>query len=150
MNLLKQRRTDLLEGNTTLNPKEQSMLQKMQADNLTAKEATALIKQYRTDIPEKQKADFEKKYAQGNLLQKGAYNALMLGAGATEKVLQYGGNILDFATFGKLGFGEDVKAMQEVTKSHEFDSTARSIGKALPDIALAVSPIGGGYLAGAK
>lgn len=90
MNLLKQRRVDLLEGNTSLNPKEQSMLLKMQADNLTAKEATALIKKYRADIPEKQKADFEKKYQQGNLAQKGAYNALMLGAGATEKVLQYG------------------------------------------------------------
>lgn len=37
--------------------------------------------------------------------------------------------------------------MQEVTKSPEFDSTAFKAGQVLPDIALAVSPIGGGYLA---
>lgn len=46
------------------------MLLKMQADNLTAKEATVLLKQYRTDVPEKKKAEFEKKYEQGNILQK--------------------------------------------------------------------------------
>jgi hypothetical protein len=35
----------------------------MQADNLSAKEATALLKQRRAD-------QFEKKYQEGNLLQK--------------------------------------------------------------------------------
>lgn len=39
------------------------MLLKMQADNLSAKEATALLKQRRAD-------QFEKKYQEGNLLQK--------------------------------------------------------------------------------
>lgn len=57
MNLLKQRRTDLLDGNTTLDEKEQSMLLKMQADNLSAKEATALLKQRRAD-------QFDKKYSE--------------------------------------------------------------------------------------
>lgn len=143
MNLLKQRRTDLLEWRTSLDPKEQEMLLKMQADNLSAKEATALLKQRRAD-------QFSKKYQEWNLLQKWAYNALMLWAGNLETTLKYGGNILDFATFGKLWFGEDVKRMEQVTQSPEFDSTARQIGSYLPDVALWVSPIGGGFLAWAK
>lgn len=40
--------------------------------------------------------------------------------------------------------------MEQVTQSPEFDSIAFKAGTYAPDVALAVSPIGGGYLAGAK
>ena len=46
------------------------MLQKMHADDLTLKESSNILKQYRSDLPERQKAEFEKKYAEGNILQK--------------------------------------------------------------------------------
>ena len=140
MNLLKKRRSDLLWWNTQLDEAEKSMLLKMQADNLSAKDATALIKKRRAD-------QFEKKYQEWNILQKWAYNALMLGAGATEKTLKYAGNILDFATLWMAWFWEDVKRMEQVTQSPEFDSTAFKSWQVLPDIALAVSPIWWWYLA---
>ena len=143
MNLLKQRRTDLLEWRTNLDPKEQSMLLKMQADKLSAKEATALLKQRRAD-------QFEKKYQEWNLLQKWAYNTLMAWAGNLETVLKYWWNALDFVTFWQLWFWEDVKRMEQVTQSPEFDSTAFKAWTYLPDVALWVSPIGAGYLAWAK
>lgn len=41
--------------------------------------------------------------------------------------------------------------MEQVTQSPEFSqSSAFKAGTYAPDVALAVSPIGGGYLAGAK
>jgi hypothetical protein len=41
--------------------------------------------------------------------------------------------------------------MEQVTQSPEFsESSAFKAGTYAPDVALAVSPIGGGYLAGAK
>lgn len=61
--MLKKRRTDLLGGNTKLSPDEQSMLLKMQADNIPAKQATAMIQKRRAD-------QFQKKYDEGNILQK--------------------------------------------------------------------------------
>ena len=62
----------------------------MAQDGLSSEESLQLLAQGRALQKDAAKTDFEKKYAQGNLLQKGAYNALMLGAGATEKTLQYG------------------------------------------------------------
>lgn len=50
-----------------INSEEKEILKKMQADNLTAKEATALLTQRRKD---KEKEAFNKAYEQGNLLQK--------------------------------------------------------------------------------
>lgn len=148
--IIKKRRSDLLEGNTQLNPVEVSSLKQMQADWLWADEASQLLKQYRTDTKAQKSTEFNSAYEKWNLAQKGAYNALMLWAGNLETGLKYTGNVLDFLTFGKLGFGEDVKQMEQVTQSPEFDSTARKIGSYLPDMALWVSPIGWWYLAGAK
>lgn len=142
--LIKERRKDLFWDDTKLNSREVWMLQKMVADNLTAKESIALIKQYRSDLPWKQKAEFEKKYAEGNLLQKWAYNALAFGAGNLETIAKYGGNILDLATFWKAWFWEDVKEMERVTQSPEFQGTASKIGRVLPDVALATSTAGVG------
>lgn len=140
ISLVKKRREGLASG-LKLTPIEATALRQMAQDGLSSEESLQLLAQGRALQKDAAKTDFEKKYAQGNLLQKGAYNALMLGAGATEKTLQYGWNILDFVTFWKLGFWEDVKKMQEVTKSAEFDSTAFSVGRALPDVAMAVAPI---------
>lgn len=148
MNLITQRRKDLLNGKVMIDAQEKEMLRKMQADNVSAKEATAMIAQRRKD---KEKEQFNKAYESGNLLQKGAYNFLALWAGNLETIAKYSGNALDFATGWKLGFWEEVKKMEEVTQSPQFqESTAFKAGTYLPDVALAVSPIWGGYMAGAK
>lgn len=133
-----------------LTPDEQEALKKMNDDWVDAITAAWMLKQYQSQYKDRATQQFEEKYQKWTPLQKWAYNALMLGAGATEKVLQYGGNILDFATFWKAWFWEEVKKMREVTESPEFDSKAFSVGRALPDVALAVSPIWGWYLAWAK
>lgn len=78
-----------------IDAQEKEMLKKMQADNVSAKEATAMIAQRRKD---KEKEQFNKAYESGNLLQKGAYNFLALGAGNLETIAKYSGNALDFAT----------------------------------------------------
>lgn len=61
MSLIKQRRNDLLGGNTMIDDSERSMLEKMRADNLSAKEATRLIAQRRKDT---EKKNFEKAYSE--------------------------------------------------------------------------------------
>lgn len=61
MTLLKQRRADLLGGNTMIDESERQMLAKMQADNLSAKEATRLIAQRRKDA---EKKNFDKVYSE--------------------------------------------------------------------------------------
>lgn len=148
MNLITQRRKDLLNGKVMIDAQEKEMLRKMQADNVSAKEATAMIAQRRKD---KEKEQFNKAYESGNLLQKGAYNFLALWAGNLETIAKYSGNALDFATGWKLGFWEEVKKMEEVTQSPQFqESTAFKAGTYLPDVALAVSPIWAWYMAGAK
>ena len=150
--LVKKRREQLASW-LKLTPVEQTALKQMASDGLSAEESLSLLAQGRKMQKDTAKADFEERYAKGNIGQKALYQWLMLGAWATEKVLQYGGNILDFvdfATWWNAGFWEDVKAMQEVTKSPEFDSAWFKVGRALPDVALAVSPIGGGYLAWAR
>ena len=77
-----------------IDAQEKEMLRKMQADNVSAKEATAMIAQRRKDKEKEQDKDkdkkddkkdgdkdkdqFNKAYESGNLLQKGAYNFLAL------------------------------------------------------------------------
>lgn len=68
----------------------------MQADSLSAREATELLKQRRYD---REKESFNKAYEGGNMLQKTAYNTLAGMAGNLETIATYGGNLLDFATF---------------------------------------------------
>lgn len=140
--MLKKRRMDILGGNDLGND-EKEMLLKMQADNVPVKQAVSMIQQRRKD-------QFNKKYEEWNLLQKWAYNTLAFAAGNLETLAKYSGNTLDFITGGTMWFWDDVKAMEQVTQSPEFDSTAFKAGTYAPDVALAVSPIGGGYLAGAK
>jgi len=148
LRLIAQRRKDLLKGNVMIDSEEKEMLRKMQADNITAKEATAMIAQRRKD---KEKEAFNKAYNKGNLLQKGAYNFLALWAGNLETIAKYSGNILDYATFWKAWFWDEVKKMEEVTQSPQFqESTAFKAWTYLPDVALAVSPIWAWYMAWAK
>ncbi len=92
--MLKKRRMDILGGNDLGND-EKEILLKMQADNVPVKQAVSMIQQRRKD-------QFNKKYEQGNLLQKGAYNTLAFAAGNLETVAKYGGNALDFITGGTM------------------------------------------------
>lgn len=140
--MLKKRRADILWGND-ITQEEKNILLRMQSDNVPVKQAVAMIQKRRKD-------QFQKKYDEANLLQKWAYNALSFAAGNLETVAKYGGNTLDFITGGQMGFWDEVKKMEQVTKSPEFDSTAFKVGTYLPDVAMAVSPIWGGYLAGSK
>ena len=141
--MLKKRRMDILGWNDLAND-EKSMLLKMQADNVPVKEAVSLIQKRRAD-------QFNKKYKEGNLLQKWAYNTLAFAAGNLETLAKYSGNTLDFITGGTMWFGDEVKKMEQVTSSPEFsESSAFTAGTYLPDVALAVSPIGWWYMAGAK
>lgn len=73
------------------------MLLKMQADNIPVKQAVSMIQKRRAD-------QFNKKYEEGNLLQKGAYNTLAFAAGNLETLAKYSGNTLDFITGGTMGF----------------------------------------------
>ena len=140
--MLKKRRADILWGND-ITQEEKNILLRMQSDNVPVKQAVDMIQKRRKD-------QFQKKYDEANLLQKWAYNALSFAAGNLETVAKYGGNTLDFITGGQMGFWDEVKKMEQVTKSPEFDSTAFKVGTYAPDVALAVSPIGWWYLAGAK
>jgi ParB-like nuclease domain len=140
--MLKKRRMDLLWGND-ISEEEKSALQSMRESNIPSDKAVSMIQQRRKD-------QFQKKYDEWNLLQKGAYNALSFAAGNLETVAKYGGNTLDFITGGTMWFWDEVNKMEQVTQSPEFDSMAFKAGTYLPDVALGVSPIGGGYLAGAK
>ena len=140
--MLKKRRADILWGND-ITQDEKSILLRMQSDNVPVKQAVDMIQKRRKD-------QFQKKYDEANLLQKWAYNALSFAAGNLETVAKYGGNTLDFITGGQMGFWDQVKKMEQVTQSPEFDSTAFKVGTYLPDVAMAVSPIWGGYLAGSK
>lgn len=141
--MLKKRRMDILGGND-ITQEETDILKRMQADNVPVKQAVSMIQQRRKD-------QFNKKYEEGNLLQKGAYNALAFGAGNLETLAKYSWNALDFITGGTVGFWDEVKKMEQVTQSPEFSqSSAFKAGTYAPDVALAVSPIGWGYLAGAK
>lgn len=92
--MLKKRRMDILGGND-ISQQETEILKKMQADNVPVKQAVSLIQQRRKD-------QFNKKYEEGNLLQKGAYNALAFGAGNLETLAKYSGNALDFITGGTM------------------------------------------------
>ncbi len=141
--MLKKRRMDILGWNDLAND-EKSMLLKMQADNVPVKEAVSLIQKRRAD-------QFNKKYKEGNLLQKWAYNTLAFAAGNLEILAKYSGNTLDFITGGTMGFWDEVNKMEQVTQSPEFSqSSAFKAGTYAPDVALAVSPIGWWYMAGAK
>jgi hypothetical protein len=53
-------------------------------------------------IQQRRKDQFNKKYEEANLLQKGAYNTLAFAAGNLETVAKYGGNALDFITGGTM------------------------------------------------
>jgi len=140
--LVKEHRTKLY-PNIDLNPVEVAALRQMANDWLTSYEASDLLKKSKEQKKAKAWEDFQKKYEQGNLLQKGAYNTLAFAAGNLETIAKYGGNILDFATGWQAGFWEDVKAMEQVTQSPEFSqSTAFKAGTYAPDVAMAVAPIG--------
>lgn len=142
-NLVKEHRKKLY-PNIDLNPVEVAALRQMANDWLTSYEAAELLKKSKAQKKVKEWEDFQKKYEQGNLLQKGAYNTLAFAAGNLETIAKYGGNILDFATGWQAGFWEDVKAMEQVTQSAEFsDSTAFKAGTYAPDVAMAVAPVGG-------
>lgn len=139
--LVKEHRKKLY-PNIDLNPVEVAALRQMANDWLTSYEASDLLKKSKEQKKAKAWEDFQKKYEQGNLLQKGAYNTLAFAAGNLETLAKYGGNILDFATGWQAGFWEDVKAMEQVTQSPEFQSTAFKAGTYAPDVAMAVAPIG--------
>jgi hypothetical protein len=138
--LVKQRREQMVQW-LKLTPIEVTALKQMANDGLSTEESLSLLAQWRNLQKETAKSDFEEKYAKWNILQKGAYQALSVWAWNLNTLLKYGGNVLDFATFGKAWFGEDVKAMQEVTQSPEFGSAWFKVGKVLPDIAMAVAPV---------
>lgn len=140
--LVKEHRKKLY-PNLDLTPVEVAALRQMANDGLTSYEASDLLKKSKEQKKVKAWEDFQKKYEQGNLLQKGAYNTLAFAAGNLETIAKYGWNILDFATGWQAGFWEDVKAMEQVTQSPEFsDSTAFKAGTYLPDVAMAVAPVG--------
>lgn len=92
--MLKKRRMDILGGND-ISKEETDILKRMQADNVPVKQAVSMIQQRRKD-------QFNKKYEEGNLLQKGAYNTLAFAAGNLETLAKYSGNALDFITGGTM------------------------------------------------
>jgi hypothetical protein len=136
--LIKQRRSDLMGGNTQLKQSEAAALLKMREAGLDAKTAIKLL----TD---KRNADEAARPA----WKKAGEGVLNLAAGNLQTIAQYGGNALDFLTGGKLGAGEDVKQMLEQNKKDFGDSAAFTAGTYAPDVAMAVAP-GGALLKGGK
>lgn len=153
-NVLKQRRDNIKQVvwlAQWLTEDEAKAMQKMKAEWVDAIKAAWMLKQYQSQFKDRETQLFEDKYKKWNLAQKWAYNLLAWSAWNLETVLKYWGNILDFATFWLAWFGEEVKKMEEVTQSPEFQSsTAYKVGTYLPDVATAVSPIWAWYLAWAK
>lgn len=136
--LIKQRRTDLMGGNTQLKQSEAVALLKMREAGLDAKTAIKLLN-------DKRQAD----EASSPAWKKAGEGALNLAAGNLQTIAQYGGNVLDFLTGGKLGVGEEVKQMLEQNKKDFGDSAAFTAGTYAPDVAMAVAP-GGALLKGGK
>jgi len=136
--MIKQRRSDLMGGNTQLKQSEAAALLKMREAGLDAKTAIKLL----TD---KRNADEAARPA----WKKAGEGALNLAAGNLQTIAQYGGNALDFLTGGKLGAGEDVKQMLEQNKKDFGDSAAFTVGTYAPDVAATVAP-GGALLKGGK
>lgn len=110
--LLSQRRKDLL-GNTQLTGIETSAIQKMIADGMNSEEAVKAIQAHREEMRTQAKTDAEN-LPLGKKIAKGA---LDLAAGNFETLMKYGGNTLDFLTFGQAGIGEDVKAGEQAAQS---------------------------------
>lgn len=146
--LIKQRRSDLMGGNTKLNPLQSAALLQMQKSGVTSDEAVnRVIRQGEgpaDDRPAWKKAgEAATNVALGNL------------ADITKK----GGNLLDFVTqgggkdlnslmgdnrgtFAKMA-DEGINALDKSTR----DSAAFKAGSYLPDVAMAVAPVGGANLA---
>lgn len=70
----------------------------MRDAGLRADEAAKLVKQKREATPDSRP-----------LYKKAGEGAVNFLAGNLDTVLKYGGNVLDVATFGQTGIGEDVK-----------------------------------------
>jgi len=114
-NLIKDRRKDLMWGNTKLSQEESRALLKMQQDWLNADEAVKMLDEYRTNKP--------KEEPKKTSIAREIFNIPVWAAAlATEQVW----NILDFVTMWKFWFWEDVAKVKEVNKYLE-DSTWANI-----------------------
>lgn len=136
--LIKQRRSDLMGGNTRLKQSEAAALMKMREAGLDAKTAVKFLN-------EKREADEAARPA----WKKAGEGALNFAAGNLQTIAQYGGNTLDFLTAGKLGAGEEVKQMLANNARDFGDSSSFTVGSYAPDVAMTVAP-GGALLKGGK
>jgi hypothetical protein len=131
-NLIKQRRDDLMGGNTKLNPLQSAALVQMQKSGVTSDEAVKRVIQ-QGETPKDDRPAWKKAGEQ----------ATNFALGNLATVSKYGGNTLDFLTAGKAGFGEMVKEGDQAIKQDVKDSTAFKVGEYLPGVAASVAPIGG-------
>lgn len=141
---LKMRRADLLGNDTRLSDKEASALLKMQASGYDSSDAAEALKAFRSKEAGVKKDEYDSLPA----WKKVGKSALDFAAGNLQTVLNYGGNVADVATLGKLGIGEEVKGMMEQNKETYGGNNSFAVGSYMPDVAMASA--GGKYISGAK
>lgn len=147
---IKAHRTELFGGDAQISQTEAQKLLKMQAAGIDSKAAVAAIKAGREDYEQKNSVGTLFKERKGKeLMKKGLEGTLNFAAGNLQTIAQYGGNVLDFATGGKFGFGEEVSGMMEQNKKDFGNSAAFTAGTYAPDAAMAVAP-GGALFKGGK
>lgn len=126
------------------------IITEMKKDGLSKDEMATYLQAVDEKLKSEYRANQQKAREQSTGLRSVAWKTLELWAGNLQTLWQYGGNVLDFATLGKTGIGEDVKQMTEYNKEAFGDSNYFKAGTYLPDVALGVSPLGAWYMAWAK
>lgn len=127
-----------------------AVVKEMRKDKLSDEDIALQLEAIDNQLKSEYKQQEQKNYEQASPIRKLAWGAVNIAAGNLQTLSQYGGNILDVATFWQTGIWEDVSKMMEQNKDLYGNSTAFKAGTFLPDVALWVSPIGWGYLAWAK
>lgn len=126
------------------------IITEMKKDGLSKDEMATYLQAVDEKLKSEYRANQQKAREQSTWLRSVAWKTLELWAGNLQTLWQYGGNVLDFATLGKTGIGEDVKQMTEYNKEAFGDSNYFKAGTYLPDVALGISPLGAWYMAWAK
>ena len=127
-----------------------AVVKEMRKDKLSDEEIALQLEAIDNQLMSEYKQSQKTAYEQASLPRKLAWGAVNLAAGNLQTISQYGGNILDAATLWKTGIWEDVSQMMEQNKQLFWDSTAFKVWTYLPDVAIATSPIWGGFISGWK
>ncbi len=141
-NLIKDRRKDLMWGNTKLSQDESRALLKMQQDWLTADEAVKMLDEYRVNKP-------TPKAPEQNILQKVWTAGINLTLWALWEAWKAVSNIMDFATLWKAWFWEEAKSYEKgLQETWAGESTAWKIWAGIVNVwsALALPTIWKGLI----